>query len=151
MNQPYTVFAVAQLDAAVVNDGATNLLLYGDDGGNYIQLATYPVDNPDSWRINAGANVRNNPGTADSDWNVWTAVFNGASSQFWHNGVSEAAGDAGANAIDGATIGSTHLGAAPWKGDVTEILYYDANLSDADKNQVGQYLADRYGLGYTSI
>jgi hypothetical protein len=35
--------------------------------------------------------------------------------------------------------------------DMVELIAYDANLSDADKNQVGQYLATRYGLSWTSI
>ena len=41
--------------------------------------------------------------------------------------------------------------ASSGKGDMTEILLYDANLSNSDKNQVGAYLATRYALSYTDI
>ena len=78
-------------------------------------------------------------------------LFNGAGSQFWHNGISEAAGNAGVRVFDGLVIFASNAFTAPWKGDATEIILYDANLSDADKNQVGQYLATRYGLAYTDI
>ena len=86
-----------------------------------------------------------------SDWNIWTILYNGASCQFWHNGVSEVSGNAGANGIDGVTIGADIAGSDCWDGDIVEIIHYDADLSDADKNQVGNYLATRYGLTYTSI
>nr|NIQ88590.1 hypothetical protein [Deltaproteobacteria bacterium] len=85
------------------------------------------------------------------DWNTWTCLLNGASSQFWHNGTSQASGNAGANDLDGITVGDRQPTGFPWTGDITEIITYRGGLPDADKNQVGRYLADRYGLSYTDI
>ena len=150
MNQPNTIIAVAKLDAAAVNDNNGHAICDGDDAGNRNILGVYQAAAPDKWQIYAGANLVGN--NDDSDFRIWTAGFNGASSQLWHNGVSEAGpGNAGAMAIDGLTLFDGHAGGAPWKGDIAEIIMYDANLSDADKNQVGRYLAARYGLSYTDI
>ena len=65
--------------------------------------------------------------------------------------MSDVAGNFGAGADDGLTIGAAQAGSVNWDGDICEIILYGANLSDSDKNQVGQYLATRYGLSYTDI
>jgi hypothetical protein len=38
-----------------------------------------------------------------------------------------------------------------WKGDIGPILIYPGNLSNADKNQVGEYLASVTGISWTTI
>ena len=78
-------------------------------------------------------------------------MVNGASSGLWANGVSKASGNAGTKVMDGLTVGTASGGTLPWKGYVGQRLIYTSNLSDADKNQVGQYLADYYGLTWTDI
>ena len=35
--------------------------------------------------------------------------------------------------------------------DIYEVLIYDSNLSNADKNEVGNYLATKYTLSWTAI
>jgi len=147
--QPATIFAVAQLDATVLDDGATRPIIDGDDSGHRTLLYKSGIPSPDSWGIYAGTALYGSAG--DSDTNIWCALFNGASSQFWLNGISEASGDAGSRALDGITIGALYDGARPWKGDIAEIIVYDAGLSNADKNEVGSYLATKYGLSWTDI
>lgn len=149
LTQPYTFFAIAALDAAVLNDSITRTITGGDDAANQAMLMKNGSPAPDKWSIYTSVALVGS--SADSDWNIWTALFNGASSQFWHNGVSEASGDAGSQNPDGLTIAAHQAGGYNWRGEIAEIIIYDANLSDADKNQVGQYLADRYGLGYADI
>ena len=150
LTQPYTFFAVASLDASVIDDNVARTITGGDDAFNQAMLMKSTAPSPDKWSILGGLVL---VGTAaDSDWSLWTALFNGASSQFWHNGVGEAGpGNAGSQVPDGLTIGAHQAGGYPWYGDIAEIIIYDADLSDADKNQVGRYLAHRYGLGYTEI
>ena len=53
--------------------------------------------------------------------------------------------------MNGLTLGANYLGGAQMLGYIAEIIIYDANLSDADKNEVGNYLATRYALAYTDI
>jgi hypothetical protein len=42
--------------------------------------------------------------------------------------------------------------AASWQGDIAEVIIYNRPLTDAEENQVGYYLAQKYALssGYTS-
>ena len=60
-------------------------------------------------------------------------------------------GNAGANGMSEFTIGSWRGGLFYWDGDIAEVIIYDSNLSDADKNEVGGYLATKYGLSWTAI
>ena len=149
MNQPSTVFAVAALDAVAV-DAGYKVLIDGDDNVNRHIMAQGAEAGADLWYIYAGSQLKG--GVSNSSWNIWTAVYNGAVSRFWHNGVEQCAAGAGwAQNPDGIRIGINHEATGPWDGDITEVILYDANLSNADKNQIGQYLATRYGLTYTDI
>jgi len=149
INQPATILVVAKLDALAVNDGAVHRLTSGDDISSRMILSTNTSPNPDSWAMYAGLFV--NGSASDSNWNIWLAVFNGASSQFWHNGISEGSGNAGAFGEDKLSIGSNYTGGQNWLGDIAEVLVFSAGLSTADKNEVGNYLATRYGLSWTTI
>lgn len=150
MAQPNTVFAVAKLTAAGVNDGVWHYLMSGDDASARHDLRTNIAGTPDPWGLFAG--VALDGAASNASWNIWTVTFNGATSRFWHNGVAQcAAGNAGAHAMDGITIGDRYDLSGHWLGDIAEIIIYEENLSSADKNQVGRYLANRYGLAYTEI
>ena len=152
MNQPNTFFVVAALDAAAVNDGMFRFVIGSDDVINRADLRQDPTAAPDTWGMHGGANLASAV-ASNANWNIWTALFNGAGSQLWHNGVSLVVGNAGANNPDGLVVG-VYIGGintTHWDGDITEIILYDANLSNADKNQVGNYLATRYALAYTDI
>jgi hypothetical protein len=146
--QPFTVFAVAQLDATIVDDNKNHHITDGDASGRLI-LQKVSTGTPDTWRIYGGAPLQG--GAADASWNIWTALFNAASSQFWHNGVSEASGDAGSDSVDTLTVGSNYLGDVVWKGYIGQILIYPGNLSNADKNEVGGFLELATGIAWTTI
>jgi hypothetical protein len=147
---PHVMFAVAKLDAGLANDNGTYFLTCEDDA---VKLVLYKQGGtiPDRWEIYDGAALGKAGGTANSNWNIWCALFNGASSEFWLNGISEASGNAGSAVHSGLTIGANNAGNSPWNGDIAEIILYDAALPDADKNQVGTYLARRYGLSWAGI
>ena len=149
VSQPYTVFVVAKLDIAAVNDGNIRALVDGADATNRLMLLQYSPATPDSWTI--AATTALDGGASDSNWNIWTVLVNGATSQFWHNGTSEAVGAAGSASLGGLTFGAFYNNTFPWLGDVAEIIIYSGNLSTADKNQLGQYLDDEYGITYTDI
>ena len=151
--QPFTVFVVAKLDASVVDDDGYYYLTDGDDVANRMVLMKTKQGAPlqDRWLISAGGTGIYG-GVADANWNVWAAVFNGASSRFWHNGIAEcAAGNAGADAPDGITIGAAPTGVLAWKGDVEEIVIYGSELSCRDIDQVADYAAIRYALVYSGL
>ena len=148
LTQPDIMFAVIKLDASDVGDAAFHTMITGDDILTYHSLGQ---NNANNWYTYAGAS--NVGGASDANWNIWTSLFNGVTSQLWLNGISEAGpGNAGANQIDGLAIGGRIFGADQYcLMSCTEIILYDADLSNADKNQVGNYLATRYGLAYTDI
>jgi hypothetical protein len=148
-SQPFTIFAVAKLDASVVNDNSYRFMFDGLNTTNRAEFFKDAAPSPDAWVMNAGGNVTG--GAADSDWNIWTGLFNAASSQFWLNGVSEAAGDASTKVLDGLIIGSQRVIANYWKGYIGQYLIYPGNLSTADKNQVGEYLSTVTGIAWTTI
>jgi len=151
LTQPFTVFAVAMLAAAAVDDGVNRAIFDGDDNANRMTLFQRAAGAPDDWGWYGGQAL--NGGVTDSNWHIWTCRANGALFRVWKNGVSEMAGNGGAHVPDGITIFSARAtgGDHPWIGDAAEIIIYDSDLSDADKNQVGRYLATRYGLAYTDI
>ena len=150
LSQPFTILIVAKLDAGAVNDDNYHILIDSDDSSNRMLAGNQPTDTPDTWRIYAGTNL-DSANASDSDWNIWTCLYDGASSQFWHSGVSQASGNAGAHDGDGLTVGTNYNQSGAWDGDVAEILIYDSDLSDADKNEVGNYLGDRYDISYSDI
>jgi hypothetical protein len=150
ISQPLTIFSVGQLDVTAVNDNTFRHLLAGSADTNAPLIRQRSVTSPDSWEIRSGTPLVG--GDSDGNWNIWTVLFNGASSQFWLNGVSETTGNAGSTGMDGLTIGGQAVnGQLPWKGDIGQILIYASNLSNADKNQVGEYLASVTGISWSTI
>ncbi len=148
LTQPYTALYVAKLATGLATDGTYHLLLDGNDVTN---TGRFGKNASDKWYIQNGATSLSG-GDADESWNIWTTLANGLTSQLWKNGMSQNSGDAGTDHIDGLTIGGRYDGAASnWADDVVEVIYYHANLDTDDKNQVGRYLADRYGISYTDI
>jgi len=146
MSQPITVFAVAVLSATA---DTVKHLIDGTATGHRPILRQSDEGAAGLWGIAAATSVVG--GASDTNWNIWTALFNGASSQLWLNGVSELTGDAGTNDGAGLRVGTNTSGLAGWLGDIAELIFFDAELSDADKDEVGHYLADRYGIAYTDI
>lgn len=148
LSQPITAFVVSMLTAVAAGDLIGRVMFDGDDATNRIQL--YKTSTGNLWSMYAGTVVSN--GAANDSWNIWTFLANTASSIAYKNGISQIVGNIGTKTIDGLTFGDDNTGGASgWKGDIAELLIYSVNLSTADKNQVGQYLATKYNISYTAI
>jgi hypothetical protein len=144
LSQPFTAFLVAKS----TDTSVTRCIINGDDPSNEMAVFHHAVEN--KWGMWAGGFLVD--GAPNTDWQLWTVLFNSTSSQFWHGGISKVSGNAGTQNPDGIAIGSNSGGTTEyWKGDIAEIIIYNANLSDADKDEVGNYLSDRYGISYTDI
>lgn len=154
LSQPVTMWAVAQLHAPQVLDGLTHDMIEG------YQVDALPstrisfcqtASGAGKWAMFAGTNL--NGSASNGNWNIWMGLFNGVSSRFWLNGIANSAvGNAGTSNAEGITIGSNIGGATfKWDGDIPEVIIYDPNLSTPDINQVGQYLAAKYGLSWTNL
>jgi alpha-tubulin suppressor-like RCC1 family protein len=61
---------------------------------------------------------------------------------FYQNGVQTATGSISglSNPSNGISLGTA------WQGDISEVLVYDHQLSSSELQEVGVYLADKYGL-----
>jgi hypothetical protein len=67
---------------------------------------------------------------------------------FYQNGLQTATGSLSGvqNLSAGITLGAAGGGSNGWQGDIAEVLVYDHKLSPTELQQVGVYLADKYGL-----
>lgn len=145
LSQPYTYYAVAQLDATVVDNGLNHYLVGGEVSANRCVLSAVASETPDAWGIYATLTLA---GTAsDSDWNIWSVLFNGATSRFWHNGVAECvAGNAGANNPTGISIGARDDGLNQWKGPWVSTVICDPSHSDAQRVAMQTAMNDYWGV-----
>ena len=130
--QPTTIFLVSQqLDADAGDflfDGITTRQLYYTAAG--------------TWVAHAGA-VLDSEVAVDTDPHIHTLLFKGAASTIRIDGVEQAAGDAGANAMDGLHIFASNTTGAQITMDMFELIFYYSE-EDPAANEAG--LAIKYGL-----
>lgn len=138
LSQPFHVIAVARSSAAP----NIQYILDSDDGVNRMAMCY----NAGPYMIFAGAALLG--GASDTNWNIWTARYNGLTSSLRINGTGISAGNAGVHNADGLTIGSRwdQFGGAHWIGDIAEVLIYDTPLSDANLARVERYLSRKYAI-----
>lgn len=129
LSQPFSTYLVAALDAVAVDTG-TKVLADGstDQGMSHRQRAQAGAD---TWSWWAGSFV--DGGASDSNWNLWACLWNGASSQFWHNNVSEGTGNAGAYNPVGVTVGADRTGANWWDGAIVCAVIADPAHTDLQR------------------
>jgi len=143
LSQPFSVYALAQLDATVVDDDGAHYIVDGDGVPRMVMGQALEGD-PNPWRIYAGT-VRDG-GASNADWNIWAALFNGNSSEFWINSASETAGAVGAENAAGITIGSRPSADADfWKGYIGPIIIVDPAHSDAQRVAMQNSINSFYG------
>ncbi len=87
---------------------------------------------------------------ADKAPHVLCAVFSGAFSTLRVDGGAAWTGNAGTYGITGLTLGRAPQGDQPLTGDIAEVVIYSSALPTTYLDQLGNYLASRYGLTWTS-
>ena len=136
--QPNTVIAVVQLHSAI--DGT---VIQSTVSKNRHALTA----RGEQWIIYAG-NVATG-GIVIYDPVILSALYNTTSSYLWVNGVETlSAVNVGSEAYGGVRIGSNLALAAWFHGDIAEILVYNHALSDSEREQVEQYLGEKW-LGWS--
>jgi hypothetical protein len=75
---------------------------------------------------------------------IQTAIFNGASSSVYINGLSVLSGDAGTNSLGNVIMGTD--GTSFFSGKVAELLVYNSTLSSTDRGNVETYLKNKYAI-----
>jgi len=96
--------------------------------------------------IFAGTAEINNSNWGTASYFYASIYFDGASSELFKNGVSDASGNPGTNGLTGLTIGADFAVTIFGSLDCAEILIYDTRLSLANRQLVEGYLATKYGL-----
>lgn len=83
---------------------------------------------------------------------IYTLICNGVSSKLYEDGILKLSTDIGGNGQDGYTLGVRYnLTQFFFNGLVLENFMYNSIPTDAQLNQTGQYLSDKYAIPYTDI
>ena len=82
--------------------------------------------------------------------NIHCGLFNGVNSEYWINGVSEASGDVGVHSLDGVTIGDLFALSYPADAEICEVIVFNADISDIDRDKITGYLAWKWDITATT-
>jgi hypothetical protein len=87
------------------------------------------------------------PGVSAANWNLFTVLFNGASSTARVNRALAASGDTGLNSLGGLTLAiDINLSSYPAAVDFSELIIVNGAITDANRNAVEQYLVSKWGI-----
>lgn len=139
LTQPNTVFVVYKIT------GALNLFAYITDGVNV--FCSY-IMSMSTFRINSASYVID--GATNANDNIHVGLFNGASSEYWINGISKVSGDAGTNTLDGLTLGAARVFTSNADCEICEVIIYNADISDVSRDKITGYLANKWGITATT-
>ncbi|HOG19428.1 MAG TPA: PKD domain-containing protein, partial [Salinivirgaceae bacterium] len=138
-NQPVTFFVVWKKNASKQQN-----IFDGVDESNRMTFGQ-SYSNLENFAINASGTglglYYTKPVT--SNLTVSSIIFS-SPSKFFDNGVLKKSGNAGTMGINGLTVGAAYNNSRFFNGDITEIIVYNAELTDAQRQQVEQYLMDKY-------
>lgn len=103
-------------------------------------------------RMGAGLNLEYAKSDPYVQW-VSSMLFDGASSEVWDNGVSSVTGDVGAGSwsTSGLMLGNNSGENRGLDGSIYEFIVINRELTTAEHNQLGNYLADKHGTTWTDI
>lgn len=82
---------------------------------------------------------------------IQSAIFNGASSKTWQNGVNKISSDLGSHTLTGITIGASYTGILWCAMDMSELIILNSSISTAIHNTIGNDMATRYGLSWSTV
>ncbi len=137
-NQPNTFYMVIDPDTT----SGQKTLFGRTSKWHYVR-----IDGGNNYAYHNGDFVGGVSGATFTSPYVFTFTSDGNNTSFRVNGTYENQnGPGGSNAIDGITIGARNDGDDKYDGSVGEFLVYDTAHSDATKDDVEQYLADKWGI-----
>jgi hypothetical protein len=141
----WTVFTVAAyvgasasmaiMDVSEFDTTNTGFAFFNDSGSDF-------------WRCSASQVVPAGD-QRDAGFKRRTGIQRAANIQFYRDGVSVGtAATGGNNALTQLTIGALAGGTTGYSmfGDIAEVIIYDRDLNDTEREQVEDYLIDKYGF-----
>jgi hypothetical protein len=147
----FTVFNTATADAAPLRK------LYGNDNGGYdraVGLDDRGGDPAKNYCAFTGSGVTPLFAIKANEFHIGADQFTATDFSNWIDGVatvvkSPAKWDA---SLPNLYIGNTGTSYSEhWQGDLAEMIVYARTLSDAERMQVEDYLAKKYGLALTRV
>jgi len=84
--------------------------------------------------------------TPSSAFEIWTAIYNGASSALYVNGILDASGDAGTQGMDGYHIGADAGPGSFSNVDLAEMIRVPRALTVDERGALHAYLGQKYGI-----
>jgi hypothetical protein len=157
LSTPFTIFSVVR-NADSSHDRVVRAYFGGDRFHMAFGMSQYRDDLKNSFLAYApwAPSTLEPLNLLNTNWNIhaytldslvqhdWTWYYNGTAIQ----GVGLTSGTP-QQYEDTVYIGSSNYGNENWLGDLAEILLYDRVLTKSELNQVGSYLARKYGIGTT--
>jgi len=144
ISQPNTIFAVLKVDSTATTD----IYLFDGDSGS-TRLGMLIHGSGVHWLF-VGTTLLSSS-SVDTSTHVYGVRYDTTDEMFRDGGTADPSGNAGSHAVAGLTL------AARWDESLyldinfAEFIIYDAALSDSEMNQVGNYLADKYGTSWTDL
>jgi len=90
-------------------------------------------------------------GTTNANDNIHCGLFNGASGEYWINGILEDSGDVGSNSLSGIILGADNNVTSLFAdAEIMEVIIYNSDISDRDRDVVTAYLANKWNITATT-
>ena len=144
LSQPNTIIIVMNVKDA---EGDSFYIFDGIDGTKRHAWLTNATRTPDGPDFYAGAEWKPDVDMPKNAWHYHGILYNGASSEWWLDGVSKGTGNTGSHVLSGLTIARNETTVFVYlDGDIGEILVYDGALSSADRGSLDSYLSGNWGI-----
>jgi hypothetical protein len=147
--KPVTLFAVVK--ATDFGGGRT---MFGASAAAGLQYLLDLTSGKQTLNSQATAAIgQSTTGVTAATWTIVAATYSGAGAfAFYLAGVADGTGTVDRTfSASNVWLGSNASLDETFLGDMAEELQYDTVLSTADLNNVGEYLADKYGLTWTGL
>lgn len=138
--QPTMAFIVAKLSVAT---GAAQWLMSGPSGTSHV---IYKLATTNFWSLYSGS-VLSSVVAADTNWHVFCAVFNGASSYLMLDGVQIASGNAGTNGLSAVSVGfgAGPTGTSPMNGQMGFAAFGPVQ-TNSDRDRMIAHLKSKWAI-----
>jgi hypothetical protein len=142
LSQPNTIFACLKMDSAIAND----YLWDGIDATNRNALLTSAGADWAPW---AGTFLTGS--AANTDVHIIGVRYSGGTGLLILDGATDASGSIGIGSLGGLTIAARNGGSQFSRSTFVEIMVYNKTLTNAEMNNVGNYLSSEYDKTWTDI
>jgi len=136
LSQPNTVFVVYK------KIGTGYYTNFGTNAG-YVAFRAYSD-------FEIITNVKLTDGVSNLNDNIHVGLFSSTDSEYWINGVSKIKGDAGTRGATKVFLGGRSEGISHSSVSIMEVIVYNADISDRDRDVVTAYLANKWNITATT-